>query len=187
MTNDVEWWKKAIIYQIYPRSFKDSNNDGIGDLQGIISKLNYLKELGISAIWLSPCFSSPMQDFGYDISDYKNIDPVFGTLDDMDTLIRESHTRQIKVILDYVANHSSDQHPWFQESKKSKTNPKSDYYIWKDKKPDGLLPNNWVSVVGGSVWEWCEDRQQYYYHSFLKCQPFLNCAILEVQTELLDV
>ena len=181
------WWKSGIIYQIYPRSFKDSNGDGIGDLQGIISKLNYLKDLGIHAIWLSPCFKSPMKDFGYDISDYKDIDPIFGSLEDMDNLITEAHQRNIKVILDFVANHTSDQHPWFVESKKSKDNSKSDYYIWKDAKSDGSELNNWLSAPGDSVWEWCEERQQYYYHSFLACQPDVNWRNPELRKEMLHV
>ena len=182
-----DWWKRAVIYQIYPRSFKDTTGNGIGDLKGIISKLDYLKWLGVEAIWLSPCFRSPMEDFGYDITDYKDIDPLFGTLKDMDDLIAEAHSRNLKVILDYVANHTSDKHQWFQESKKSKSNSKSDYYIWKDAKPDGSVPNNWICVPGGSAWEWCEDRQQYYYHAFLKCQPDVNWKNPELQKEMLDV
>ncbi len=182
-----EWWKKGIIYQIYPRSFKDATNNGIGDLRGIIEKLDYLKGLGIHAIWLSPCFPSPMEDFGYDITNYKDIDPLFGTLDDMDHLINEAHSKDIKVILDYVANHTSEKHPWFLESKQSKKNSKSDYYIWKDPKPDGSVPNNWICVPGGSAWEWSEERQQYYYHSFLKCQPDVNWKNPELRKEMLDI
>ena len=181
------WWKEAVIYQIYPRSFKDTTGNGIGDLQGIISKLDYLKDLGINAIWLSPCFPSPMKDFGYDITNYVEIDPLFGSLETMDVLIAESHKQNIKVILDYVANHTSDEHPWFQESKQSKINPKSDWYIWKNAKPDGSVPNNWICVPGGSAWEWCEERQQYYYHSFLSCQPDVNWANPELQNEMLNV
>ena len=185
--NKNSWWKEAVIYQIYPRSFKDSTGNGIGDLQGIISKLDYLKDLGINAIWISPCFPSPMKDFGYDITNYCDIEPLFGTLKDMDLLIAESHERDIKVILDYVANHTSDDHPWFKESRKSKQNPKSDWYIWKDAKSDGSVPNNWICVPGGSAWEWCEERKQYYYHSFLSCQPDVNWANPELRESMLNV
>lgn len=143
-------------------------------MNGIIQKLDYIKDLGVSGIWISPCYPSPMEDFGYDISNYKDIHPDFGTLDDFDNLVKEMHKRGLKLILDYVVNHSSEQHLWFIESKQSKDNPKSDYYIWKDPKPDGSEPNNWLCVPGGSAWEWNEERQQYYYHSFLKCQPDLN-------------
>ena len=183
----IQWWKTGIIYQIYPRSFKDTTGNGIGDLRGIIEKLDYLADLGITAIWLSPCFPSPMKDFGYDITNYKDIDPVFGTLSDMDELITEAHNKNIKVILDYVANHTSDEHPWFRESKQSKNNQKSDWYIWKDAKPDGSVPNNWICVPGGSAWEWCEERQQYYYHSFLSCQPDVNWNNPELRKEMLNV
>lgn len=167
-------WSHIVIYQIYPRSFKDSNNDGIGDLQGIIEKLDYLQNLGVSAIWLSPFYPSPMKDFGYDISDYCNIDPLFGDLDDFDEMVRAAHEKNIKIIIDYVPNHTSDLHPWFVESRSEKDNPKRDWYIWKDAKPDGSVPNNWLSNFGGSAWEWDVKTKQYYLHTFLKEQPDLN-------------
>ncbi len=185
--NETTWWKKCVIYQIYPRSFYDTTGNGIGDLPGIIEQLNYLQDLGITAIWISPCFPSPMVDFGYDITNYIDIHPDFGTLEDMDNLIEKAHTKNIKVILDYVANHTSDEHPWFVESKKSKNNPKSDFYIWKDPQTDGSVPNNWLCVPGGSAWEWCEERQQYYYHSFLRCQPDVNWKNPELRKEMLNV
>lgn len=185
--DEAPWWKKIVIYQIYPRSFYDTTGNGIGDLPGIIEKLDYLHDLGINAIWISPCFPSPMVDFGYDITNYIDIHPDFGTLEDMDRLIEKAHAKNIRVILDFVANHTSDQHPWFSESKKSKNNPKSDYYIWKDANPDGSVPNNWLCVPGGSAWEWCEERQQYYYHSFLKDQPDVNWKNPELRQEMLTV
>jgi alpha-glucosidase len=185
--NTFQWWQTGIIYQIYPRSFQDSNNDGIGDLKGIISRLDYLKWLGISAIWMSPVYPSPMADFGYDISDYKGIHPIFGTMDDFDELLREIHQREMKLILDLVPNHTSDQHPWFLESRSSRTNPKRDWYIWHDPLPDGSPPNNWLSVFGGSGWEWDELTGQYYYHAFLKEQPDLNWRNPEVQSAMLEV
>ncbi|HER39930.1 MAG TPA: alpha-amylase, partial [Salinimicrobium catena] len=157
------WWQKGIIYQVYPRSFKDSNGDGIGDLSGIISKLDYLKELGVTGVWISPIYPSPMADFGYDVSDYTGIHPMFGNMEDFDRLVSEIHERQMKLILDLVPNHSSDQHPWFQESKGSLDNPRRDWYIWKDPAPDGGPPNNWLSVFGGSAWEFDEQTGQYYY------------------------
>lgn len=181
------WWQKGTIYQIYPRSFQDSNNDGVGDLQGIISRLDYLKWLGIDAIWISPIFSSPMADFGYDISDYKGIHALFGSMQDFDLLLTEVHDRGMKLILDLVPNHSSDQHPWFLESRSSRNNPKRDWYIWQDALPDGSEPNNWLSVFGGSAWEWDEQTGQYYYHAFLKEQPDLNWRNPEVQDAMLDV
>src|SRR6056297_1097574 len=180
-----EWWKGAVIYQIYPRSFQDSNHDGIGDLKGIISRLDYLQWLGIDAIWLSPIFKSPMKDFGYDISDYRDIDPMFGDLDDFKSLLQECHKRNIKVILDQVYNHTSDQHPWFQESMVSKGNPKSDWYIWVDGEK-GKPPNNWLSYFGGSAWEWCASREQYYLHLFVKEQPDLNWRNPEVVDAVMD-
>jgi alpha-glucosidase len=181
------WWQRGIIYQIYPRSFMDSNGDGIGDLPGIISKLDYLQWLGVDAIWISPIFPSPMADFGYDVSDYINVHPLFGTLADFDRLVAEAHRRQLKVILDYVPNHTSDQHPWFIESRSSRHSPKRDWYIWRDPAPDGGLPNNWVSVFGGSAWEWDAASRQYYYHAYLKEQPDLNWRHPAVQTAMLDV
>lgn len=169
-----EWWRGAVIYQIYPRSFCDSNGDGIGDLPGIISKLDYVASLGVDAVWISPFFASPMKDFGYDISDYRTIDPIFGNMDDFKKLLKESHARGIKVILDQVWSHTSDEHAWFKESRQNKTNPKADWYIWADAKADGTPPNNWLSIFGGGAWEWDAGREQYYLHHFLTCQPALN-------------
>ncbi|MBI2028230.1 MAG: alpha-glucosidase C-terminal domain-containing protein [Candidatus Levybacteria bacterium] len=185
----LNWSRKVVVYQIYPRSFKDSNNDGIGDLQGIIDKLDYLndgteKSLGIDAIWLSPIYKSPMIDFGYDISDYLDIDPVFGDLEIFDRFIKEAHKRNIKVIMDFVANHTSDKHIWFKESRSSRHNSKRDWYIWKDPKPDGSPPNNWLSVFGGSSWALDKRTNQYYLHSFLPEQPDLNWRNIEVKTAM---
>ncbi|WP_207425394.1 alpha-amylase family glycosyl hydrolase [Pedobacter sp. SYSU D00535] len=185
--NNYLWWQTGVIYQIYPRSYQDSNGDGIGDLQGIIQRLDYLKWLGVSAVWLSPIFSSPMADFGYDISDYQNIHPLFGSLDDFDQLLEEVHSREMKLLLDLVPNHTSDQHPWFLESRSSKDNPKRDWYIWHDASPDGSYPNNWLAVFGGSAWEWDEHTQQYYYHGFLKEQPDLNWRNPEVEEAMLNM
>jgi alpha-glucosidase len=168
------WWKRGIIYQIYPRSFQDSNGDGVGDLSGIRARLDYLAWLGVDAIWISPIYPSPMADFGYDISDYCNIDPLFGTLDDFDALLRDVHGHGLKLILDFVPNHTSDQHPWFVESRSSRSNVKRDWYIWHDGKPDGEPPNNWVSQFGGSAWTLDPATDQYYLHSFLAQQPDLN-------------
>jgi alpha-glucosidase len=181
------WWHRAIIYQIYPRSFQDSNRDGIGDLQGVVQRLDYLQWLGIEAIWLSPIFPSPMADFGYDVADYISIHPIFGTIEDFDHLLNEAHSRGIKVLLDLVPNHSSNEHPWFIESRSSKTNSKRDWYIWKDALEDGKVPNNWLSVFGGSAWEWDEHTEQYYYHGFLREQPDLNWRNPEVVAAMLDV
>jgi alpha-glucosidase len=163
------WWEESVIYQIYPRSFQDSNGDGIGDIQGIIERLAYIKDLGVSAIWLSPIFTSPMADFGYDISDYRGIDPIYGTLSDVEELLNSSHRIGLKVIFDMVLNHTSDQHPWFLESRKGKDSKKNDYYIWSDK-----VPNNWLSAFGGKGWTYDPQRGQYYFHSFLPGQPDLN-------------
>ncbi|MEX0784919.1 MAG: alpha-amylase family glycosyl hydrolase [Dehalococcoidia bacterium] len=186
-----EWWREAVIYQIYPRSFQDSNGDGIGDLLGIIDRLDYLNDgtqqsLGVDAIWLSPTFPSPMADFGYDVSDYCDVHPDFGTLGTMDRLIAECHGRGVKLMLDWVPNHSSDQHPWFLESKSSRDNPKRDWYIWRDAKSDGSLPNNWRAAFGGPTWTWDETTQQYYLHSFLKEQPDLNWRNPEVVEAMHD-
>ena len=170
----VRWWQRGIIYQIYPRSFADSNGDGIGDLPGIIEKLDYFRWLGVDALWLSPIYPSPMADFGYDVSDYTGIHPMFGTMQDFDTLLSSAHRLDLKVILDLVPNHTSDTHPWFLESRSSRDNPKRDWYIWKDAAPDGGPPNNWLSTFGGSAWEWDEPTKQYYYHAYLKQQPDLN-------------
>jgi len=185
--NDSQWWKGTIIYQIYPRSFKDSNGDGIGDLNGIIEKLDYLQYLGIETIWISPIYPSPMADFGYDIADYCGVDAIFGTLDDFDRLLTEVHNREMKLLLDFVPNHSSNFHPWFLESKSSKDNPKRSWYIWKDPAPDGGPPNNWLAMFGGSAWQWDETTGQYYYHGFLSEQPDLNWRNEAVQEAMLNV
>ena len=168
------WWQRGVIYQIYPRSFQDSNGDGIGDLDGIRTRLDHLVALGVDAIWISPIYPSPMADFGYDISDYCGIDPIFGTLADFDRLLAEAHARGLRVILDFVPNHSSDRHPWFVESRSSRDNPKRDWYLWRDPAPDGGPPNNWLANFGGSAWEFDAATGQYYYHAFLKQQPDLN-------------
>ena len=186
------WWKSAVFYQIYPRSFRDANNDGIGDLKGITERLDYLNDghgggLGVDAIWISPFFKSPMADFGYDVSDYCDIDPIFGTLEDFDALIAAAHQRGVKVVLDLVLNHSSDQHPWFQESRQSRDNAKADWYVWADPKPDGSPPNNWLSLFGGPAWTFDEARGQYYMHTFLKEQPDLNWYQPEVRAALAEV
>ncbi|GAA4453718.1 alpha-amylase family glycosyl hydrolase [Nibrella saemangeumensis] len=180
------WWQQGIIYQIYPRSFQDSNGDGTGDLRGILSRLDHLKELGIDAIWVSPIYPSPMADFGYDIADYRGIHELFGTMDDFDELLRETHKRGMKLLLDLVPNHTSDQHPWFLESRSSRDNPKRDWYLWYDGKEGGEPPNNWVSVFGGSSWEWDEATQQFYYHAFLKSQPDLNWRNSEVEQAVFE-
>ena len=184
---DLLWWQKGVIYQIYPRSYRDANGDGIGDLPGITEKLDYLADtLGIDAIWLSPFYPSPMVDFGYDVSDYTNVDPIFGTLADFDALIAAAHGRGLKVVIDFVPNHTSDQHPWFKESRSSRTNPKRDWYIWRDPKPDGTPPNNWLSVFGGPAWTFDPHTGQYYLHSFLKEQPDLNWRNPEVKAAMFD-
>ncbi len=181
------WWQTGIIYQIYPRSFKDSNGDGIGDLPGIIQKLDYLKSLNITAVWLSPIFPSPMHDFGYDVADYTGIHPMFGTMADFDRLLEETHRRGMKLLLDLVPNHTSDEHPWFLQSRSSRDNPKRDWYIWMDPAPDGGPPNNWLSVFGGPAWEYDAPTGQYYLHSFVKQQPDLNYRNPEVLQAILDV
>ncbi len=185
MSNN-KWWKSAVIYQIYPRSFADSNNDGIGDLQGIISKLDYLENLGINAIWLSPVYKSPQDDNGYDISDYRDIDPMFGTLGDMEQLIAEAGKHNIRIIMDLVLNHSSDEHHWFQEAKKSRENPYHDYYVWRDGK-EGVPPNEMRAAFGGSAWEWVPEIQQYYFHQFSVKQPDLNWENPKVRQEIYDM
>ena len=167
------WWKEAVVYQIYPRSFQDSNDDGIGDLRGIIQKLDYIKSLGVDAVWLNPVYKSPNDDGGYDISDYYNIQPEFGSLKDFDELLSGLHSRGLKLIMDLVLNHSSDEHPWFVESRKSKDNPYRDYYFWKSGK-NGGVPNNWPSFFGGSAWQLDETTGEYYLHLFSKKQPDLN-------------
>ena len=168
-----QWWKNAVIYQVYPRSFCDSNGDGLGDIPGIISKLDYLRQLGVDAIWLSPVFRSPQDDNGYDISDYQDIDPMFGTLSDMDELIAQAKKRKIRIIMDLVLSHSSDEHTWFREAKKSRQNPWHDFYIWRDGQPDNP-PNDLESAFGGSAWEWVPEVEQFYFHRFSKKQPDLN-------------
>ncbi|AXI44760.1 alpha-glucosidase [Sulfitobacter sp. SK012] len=186
-TADKDWWRGAVIYQIYPRSFQDSNGDGIGDLAGIVHRLKHIADMGVDAIWISPFFRSPMLDFGYDVSDYRDIDPMFGTLGDFDVLMQEAHRLGLKVLIDLVLSHTSEEHPWFRESSSSHSNPKSDWYVWADAKPDGTPPNNWLAIFGGSAWEWNAERMQYYLHNFLTAQPDLNLHNEEVQTELLEV
>lgn len=183
---DRDWWRGAIIYQIYPRSFQDTSGDGIGDLKGIAQRLPYVAELGVDAIWISPFFTSPMKDFGYDISDYRSVDEMFGTLHDFDTVIAEAHRLGLKVMIDLVVSHTSDQHRWFSESRSSRDNPKADWYVWADAKPDGTPPNNWLSIFGGTAWHWDPTRCQYYMHNFLASQPDLNFHNPEVQETLLD-
>ena len=183
----VPWWERGVIYQIYPRSFQDSDGDGVGDLKGIEQRLDYLADLGIDAIWLSPIFRSPMADFGYDVADYTGIDPLFGSQEDFDRLLGAAHRRGLKLMLDFVPNHSSDRHPWFIESRSSRDSPRRDWYIWRDAKPDGGPPNNWISDFGGSSWEWDEATGQYYLHAFLKEQPDLNWRNREVREAMLDV
>jgi alpha-glucosidase len=182
-----EWWQHAVFYEIYPRSFADSNNDGIGDLNGITSKLDYLRHLGVDAIWITPCFPSPQVDFGYDVSDYENIDPTYGTLADFDRLVKNGHERDIRVILDFVVNHTSDQHPWFLDSKSSKNAFHRDWYIWRDGRGPGQPPNNWLSVFGGSAWTFDATTGQYYYHFFYPQQPDLNWRNPAVENAMFDV
>ena len=181
------WWKEAVAYQVYPRSFNDSNGDGIGDLPGLIEKLDYLENLGIDVIWLSPMYPSPNDDNGYDISDYKGIMSEFGTMNDFDQLLSNIHQRGMKLILDLVVNHTSDEHPWFIESKSSKTNAKRDWYIWADPKPDGSEPNNWESIFNGSTWEFDESTKQYYFHLFSKKQPDLNWENPDVRQAVFEM
>lgn len=181
-----QWWKQAVIYQIYPKSFQDSNGDGIGDIPGIISRLDYLKKLGIDGIWLSPVYRSPQDDNGYDISDYQDIDPMFGNLDDMEQLISEAKKRNIRIIMDLVLNHSSDEHRWFTEAKKSKDNPYHDYYVWRDGE-EGVYPNDMGSVFGGPAWEWVPELKQYYFHQFSVKQPDLNWENPKVRREIYDM
>ncbi|MEL7486612.1 MAG: alpha-glucosidase [Pseudomonadota bacterium] len=181
------WWRGAVIYQIYPRSFLDTNGDGVGDLQGCIKGLDHIASLGVDAVWLSPFFTSPMDDYGYDVADYRDVDPMFGTLADFKAFVEAAHARDIKVIIDQVYSHTSDQHSWFIESRASRNNPKADWYVWADPKPDGSPPNNWQSVFGGCSWEWDARRRQYYLHNFLTSQPDLNLHNKEVQDALLDV
>ncbi len=183
---DTDWWRGGVIYQIYPRSFQDSTGDGIGDLAGITERLPYVASLGVDAIWISPFFTSPMKDFGYDVSDYRGIDPMFGTMDDFDRMIDAAHGHGLRVMIDLVLSHSSNAHDWFAESRSSRTNDKADWYVWADPKPDGTVPNNWLSIFGGPAWHWDAKRQQYYLHNFLASQPDLNFHTPAVQDAMLD-
>lgn len=181
------WWRGATIYQIYPRSFKDTDGDGVGDLKGCIAGIDHIASLGVDAVWLSPFFTSPMHDFGYDVADYRGVDPLFGDLADFDGFIERAHARNLKVIIDQVYSHTSDQHSWFKESRQSRDNQKADWYVWADAKPDGSPPNNWQSVFGGGAWDWDARRRQYYFHNFLTQQPDLNLHNKQVQDAILDV
>lgn len=187
MQSNKDWWRGAIIYQVYPRSFKDSNGDGVGDLRGITERLDHIASLGAEAVWVSPFFQSPMKDFGYDVSDYCDVDPLFGTLQDFDELVARAHGLGLKVLIDLVLSHTSDQHQWFKESRASRDNPRSDWYVWADAQADGSPPNNWLSIFGGSAWQWDTRREQYYLHNFLVSQPDLNFHCPAVQDAALDV
>jgi alpha-glucosidase len=184
--NPADWWRGAVIYQVYPRSFQDSTGNGSGDLNGITRRLPHIASLGVDAIWLSPFFKSPMADMGYDVSDYCAVDPMFGTLADFDRLLAEAHRLDLKVVIDQVISHTSDQHPWFRQSRSGRDNPKADWYVWADPKPDGTAPNNWLSIFGGPAWEWDGVRRQYYMHNFLASQPDLNFHNADVQAALLE-
>ncbi|MGY0710137.1 alpha-amylase family glycosyl hydrolase [Azospirillum argentinense] len=186
MADGFAWWQSGVIYQVYPRSFQDSNGDGVGDLPGIPARLDHLQALGVDALWVSPIYPSPMADFGYDVSDYTGIHPLFGTMEDFDRLLAELHRRGMKLILDFVPNHSSDRHPWFQASRSSRSDPKRDWYIWRDPAPDGGPPNNWLSEFGGGAWEWDAATGQYYYHAYLKEQPDLNWRNPALREAMLD-
>ena len=181
------WWQRGVIYQVYPRSFMDANGDGVGDLAGVLSRLDYLGWLGVDALWLSPIYPSPMKDFGYDVADYTGVDPLFGTLDDFDRLVQAAHARNLKVVLDFVPNHTSDQHPWFKAARRSRDDPQRDWYLWRDPGPGGGAPNNWLSCFGGSAWQYDEHTGQYYYHAFLPEQPDLNWRNPGVVDAMLDV
>jgi alpha-glucosidase len=183
---DADWWRGAVIYQVYPRSFADTNGDGIGDLAGVLAQLDYIASLGVDAIWLSPFFKSPMKDFGYDVSAYRQVDPIFGTLEDFDRLVAAAHERGLRIIIDQVLNHTSDQHAWFQQSRGSRDNAKADWYVWAEPKPDGTPPNNWLSIFGGSAWQWEPRRGQYYLHNFLVSQPDLNYHNPAVAAQMLE-
>ncbi|MCR4744849.1 MAG: alpha-glucosidase [Lachnospiraceae bacterium] len=185
--NLIKWWQESIVYEIYVKSFKDSNGDGIGDINGITEKLDYLRSIGAGALWLTPVYRSPQTDNGYDIADYYEIDESYGSMEDMERLISEADKRNIKIVMDLVFNHTSDQNSWFIESKSSRDNEKSDWYIWRDAKEDGSEPNNWRSIFGGSAWTWCEERRQYYLHTFLSSQPDLNWENPDVRRALYDV
>ena len=180
------WWRGAVIYQIYPRSFLDTNGDGVGDLPGILAKLDYIASLGVDAIWISPFFTSPMADFGYDIADFRDVDPLFGTLEDFDRELEKAHTLGLKVMIDQVLAHCSIEHPWFRESRQNRSNPKADWFVWADAKPDGTPPNNWMSLFGGVAWTWEPRRGQYYLHNFLNSQPQLNFHNPDVRAAQLD-
>jgi len=180
------WWRGAVIYQIYPRSFQDTTGNGVGDLAGITRRLEHARDLGVDAVWVSPFMKSPMKDFGYDVADYRAVDPLFGTLEDFDALLAKAHALGLKLLIDFVPSHTSDQHPWFQEARTSRDNPKADWYVFADPKPDGTPPNNWLSVFGGPAWHWEPRRGQYYLHNFLKEQPDLNFHNPEVIDALLD-
>lgn len=183
---DTQWWRGAVIYQIYPRSFLDTDGDGVGDLPGIVDKLDYVARLGVDAIWVSPFFKSPMADFGYDIADYRAVDPLFGTLDDFDRLLKKAHALGLKVMIDQVLSHTSAEHEWFKESRQSRDNPKADWYVWADAREDGTPPNNWLSLFGGVAWKWEPRRGQYYLHNFLSSQPDLNFHHPQVRAAVLD-
>src|SRR5215213_4865849 len=180
------WWQRGAVYQVYPRSFADGDGDGVGDLRGLRAHLDHLSDLHVQAVWLSPIFTSPMADFGYDVADFCDVDPVFGTLAELDGLIADCHDRGIRVVLDWVPNHSSDQHPWFLASRSSREDPKRDWYIWRDPAPDGGPPTNWVGYAGQSAWCWDEATGQYYYRFFLDAQPDLNWRNPEVQAAMFD-
>ena len=182
-----DWWQSAIVYQIYPRSFQDSNGDGIGDLAGIEARLDYLVDLGIDTVWISPIFPSPMADFGYDVTDYCDIDPMFGNLADFDRLVAAAHGKGLRILLDFVPSHTSEKHPWFVESRASRNNPKRDWYIWRDARPDGSPPNNWISEFGGPSWTWDATTEQYYHNTFLPEQPALNWRNREVKSAMANV
>jgi alpha-glucosidase len=184
--SDVPWWRGAVIYQIYPRSFLDTNGDGVGDLPGIIERLDYVASLGVDAVWIAPFFKSPMADFGYDIADYRQVDPLFGTLGDFDSLLDKAHSLGLKVMIDQVLSHTSAEHDWFRESRQSRHNPKADWYVWADPRGDGTPPNNWLSIFGGPAWQWEPRRQQYYLHNFLAEQPDLNFHHPDVRAAVLD-
>jgi alpha-glucosidase len=183
---DAPWWRGAVIYQIYPRSFLDTNGDGVGDLPGIVEKLDYVAGLGVDAIWIAPFFRSPMADFGYDIADYRAVDPLFGSIEDFDRLLAKAHALGLKVMIDQVLSHTSDQHDWFKESRSSRDNAKADWYVWADAREDGTPPNNWLSLFGGVAWQWEPRRGQYYLHNFLTSQPDLNFHNVDVQRAVLD-
>ena len=185
--NHAPWWQSAVLYQLYPRSFQDSDGDGVGDLKGILERLPYLVDLGVEALWLSPVFPSPMADFGYDISNYTDIAPLFGSLEDFDALVAAAHRSGLRVLLDLVPNHTSDRHPWFADSRCSREDPRRDWYIWRDPAPDGGPPNNWLSEFGGSAWQFDAPTGQYYYHAFLAAQPDLNWRNEKVRAAIHDV